>query len=190
VTGDHRFHHAVIGGHRCQAVTPSDLATALLALDAQVLLVAASGARRTVALEALYSGPGETVIGHDEILAEVCVPAESGGRLAVFEKLNLYQGDFAIAAIAVTAHVDASGRWTGVRLALGGMASTPLRLHATERALEGEIVTADALRAAMDRELDGIAHPLAGNEWKLDAASGLAHKAAERICVRGAPCAT
>jgi CO/xanthine dehydrogenase FAD-binding subunit len=70
------------------------------------------------------------------------------------------------------------------------MAPTPLRLRATERALENEVVTADALRAQIDRELDGIAHPLAGNEWKLDAASGLAHKAAERMVVRGAPRAT
>ncbi len=36
VTGDHRFQHAAIDAHRCQAVTPSDLATVLVALDADV----------------------------------------------------------------------------------------------------------------------------------------------------------
>ena len=38
VNGDHRYHHAVAGAHRCQAVTPSDLATTLVALDAEAIV--------------------------------------------------------------------------------------------------------------------------------------------------------
>ena len=60
VMGDHRFHHAVIGGHRCQAVTPSDLATGLLALDA-IACSETPGPKptRRRAIDEIYAGPGE-----------------------------------------------------------------------------------------------------------------------------------
>src|SRR5690606_34890447 len=61
VQGDHRFYHAAIGGHRCQAVTPSDLATVFTALDAQVVLAGPKG-HRTVAIGDFYPGPGETFL--------------------------------------------------------------------------------------------------------------------------------
>ncbi|OLT18694.1 hypothetical protein BJF78_00985 [Pseudonocardia sp. CNS-139] len=56
VLGDHRFQHAAVDGHRCQAVTPSDLATVLVALDATVEITGT--ATRTVPVAGLYTGPG------------------------------------------------------------------------------------------------------------------------------------
>src|SRR5690606_951829 len=70
VRGDHRFYHAVLGGHRCQAVTPSDLATVLAALDASVA-VEGPRRRRVLGLDELYTGPGETALAGDELLVEV-----------------------------------------------------------------------------------------------------------------------
>jgi CO/xanthine dehydrogenase FAD-binding subunit len=67
LAGDHRYHHAVIGGRRCQSVTPSDLGTALAALDAVILLRGPTGSRR-VAADRFYTGPGETVLGAAEIV--------------------------------------------------------------------------------------------------------------------------
>ncbi|MBM4114136.1 MAG: hypothetical protein FJ253_12330, partial [Phycisphaerae bacterium] len=96
VEGDHRFYHAALGAHRCQAVTPSDLATALMALDASVVIGGALG-ERAVPIGAFYRGPGETVLAEGEIVTRVRIAADAAARAAAFEKLGLWQGDFAVA---------------------------------------------------------------------------------------------
>src|SRR5260370_41765877 len=76
IEGDHRFYHAVIGGHRCQATTPSDLATVFQALDGVAALASRKGERR-VSIDRLYTGPGETVLAADEIIAAIELPASA-----------------------------------------------------------------------------------------------------------------
>ena len=179
ITGDHRFYHAAIDGHRCQATTPSDLATALLALDGKIA-IGRRGENRLVAVEDFYTGPGETILAPDELILSVHVRHADGERHA-FEKLRLWEGDFAVVSVAVVAHVDPQGRWTGIRIACGGIAPVPWRARATERVLEGTAVTSKSFRAALDRELNHTAHPLARNGWKLDALAGLCERAADRV---------
>jgi CO/xanthine dehydrogenase FAD-binding subunit len=180
VQGDHRFYHAAVGAHRCQAVTPSDLATALLALDADVV-IGHDGGKRVVPISSFYSGPGETVLEANELVLRVRIPKAAAARRAAFEKLGLWQGDFAVVSTAVAAAIDGDGRWRDVRVVLGALAPTPWRATATEALLEGQAVTPDALRRALDDELDRVGHPLERNAWKLDAAAGLAAKAALRL---------
>lgn len=180
VQGDHRFYHAAIDAHRCQAVTPSDLATAFAALDADVVIAGAAG-ERVVPIADFYRGPGETVLADDELVVRVRIPAASLERRAAFEKLGLWQGDFAVVSAAVAARVDADARWHDVRIVLGAVAPVPWRAHRTESALEGRAVTADALHAALDDELTRAGHPLARNAWKLDAALGIATRVSGRV---------
>ena len=180
VAGDHRFHHAVIGGHRCQAVTPSDLATTLIALNADAVIVGPHG-RRTLTVDDLYSGPGESRLHQGEVLAEIRIPPRKASHLTAFEKLALWEGDFAVAAVAISRDLESDGRWSNVRIVLGGVAPTPYRARDTERALVGTIPELAGLRRLLDRELDGVAHPLPRNGWKLDAVAGLAQNAAERL---------
>ncbi|MGH8431037.1 MAG: FAD binding domain-containing protein, partial [Solimonas sp.] len=134
ILGDHRFYHAAIDGHRCQAVTPSDLATALLALDGEVEIAGRHG-RRLVPIDQFYSGPGETILEPDELILSVHVPASAGKRWA-FEKLRLWEGDFAVVSVALGARIDAAGRWTNLRVACGGIAPVPWRARQAERDLE------------------------------------------------------
>ncbi|HUC63680.1 MAG TPA: molybdopterin cofactor-binding domain-containing protein [Alphaproteobacteria bacterium] len=180
VMGDHRFYHAAIGAHRCQAVTPSDLATVLMALDADAIVAGPSGTR-TVPLAGFYSGPGESVLRPDELLTEIRIGAGALARRGRFEKLGLWEGDFAIASVAVTTLPDAGGQWRDPRIVMGGLAPTPWRARATERALDGTALDVAALRRSLDRELDRAAHPLPRNGWKLDAAAGLAEHAVEYL---------
>ncbi|MCW5770046.1 MAG: molybdopterin-dependent oxidoreductase [Rhodospirillaceae bacterium] len=179
ILGDHRFYHAAIDGHRCQAVTPSDLATALLALDAEVEIGGPQGTRR-VAIGDFYTGPGETVLAADELILSVRARQDRAQRGA-FEKLRLWEGDFAVVSVAMVAGLDGQGRWTDLRIACGGIAPVPWRARGTERALVGHIASPQGLRAALDRELNAAAHPLARNGWKLDALAGLCERAAERL---------
>jgi len=180
VDGDHRFYHAAIGAHRCQAVTPSDLATAFVALDADVVIRGREG-ERVISIDRFYTGPGETALTDGELVTRVRVPRAALARRAAFEKLGLWQGDFALVSAAVAAAVDSQGRWSEVRVVLGGVAPTPWRARRTERALEGRVARAEDVRRALDDELDREGHPLARNAWKLDAALGLATRVSGRL---------
>jgi CO/xanthine dehydrogenase FAD-binding subunit len=128
-----------------------------------------------------YTGPGETVVGDGELVTRIRVGADALARRAAFEKLGLWQGDFAVVSAAVSARVEPDGRWRDVRVVLGAVAPTPWRARRTEAALEGHAATADDARRALDRELTREGHPLARNAWKLDAALGLATRVAGRV---------
>jgi CO/xanthine dehydrogenase Mo-binding subunit/CO/xanthine dehydrogenase FAD-binding subunit len=180
VEGDHRFYHAAIGAGRCQAVTPSDLATVLVALDASAV-VGGRGGERTLPLRSFYKGPGEADLREGELVLRVRVPAFGLRKRAAFEKLGLWQGDFAVASVALAADVDGSRRWHDVRVVLGAIAPTPWRAERTERALEGAVVTPELLHGALDDELTRVGHPLERNAWKLDAAAGLARRLTARL---------
>jgi CO/xanthine dehydrogenase FAD-binding subunit len=180
VLGDHRFHHAALGAHRCQAVTPSDLATVLTALDASVEFAAADGTGR-VPIADFYTGPGETILRPGDLITAVVVPAAAAVRRGAFEKLRLWEGDFAVASAAVAADVAPDGRWRDVRIVLGAVAPEPWRALGAERALDGTRVGAAAAVAAVERDLWRAGHPLAGNRWKLGAAAGLVGHAVRRM---------
>jgi len=183
ILGDHRFYHAAIDGHRCQAVTPSDLATVLVALDATATVVGPRGTRE-VAIEELYTGPGETAVDPDEALTHITIPVEAVQRQTAYRKLNLWQGDFAIASAAVSVRLDAAGSCTDARVCLGAVAPVPWRARVTERRLVGEQLSSERLREHLDSELNARAHPLSRNVWKLDAVAGLAERAVEALtCV-------
>lgn len=179
VVGEHRFQHAVIGGHRCQAVTPSDLATGFLALDAVISVVGQAGVRK-IEVGSLYTGPGESALEPDEILTSVRLPAAARARHSVFEKLNMYAGDFAVCSTAVALELDGE-RIIDARVALGGVAPTPHRATRVEALIRGlDIGDVRALdEAAHSWSVD--AHPLANNAWKVDAATGLLRRALRRL---------
>lgn len=183
VDGDHRFQHAVVDGHRCQAVTPSDLASVFTALDATVS-IGGPRAERSITMSDLYRGPGELDLRDDEVIDRVRIPSAAVARTGAFVKLNAWEGDFAMVSAAVSAEVDDAGRWNDVRLVLGAMAPTPLRLRAVETLLEKREVDATLLKTAIAEHLARIAHPLAHNGWKLLAAEGVAVRAAELLSVR------
>ncbi len=176
VLGDNRYYHAVLGAHRCQAVTPSDLATALVALDATVQIAGRAG-ERVLPVARLYSGPGETVLRPGEIVTAVHIPAAARARVSGFEKLRLWEGDFAVVSACTSLDV-ADGTVRDARVVLGAVAPTPYRARAVERRLRGRRLAAETIAAAADAWV-GAAHPLAGNEWKVDAACGLLRRCLE-----------
>lgn len=176
VLGDHRFQHAVMDAHRCQAITPSDLATALMALDASVQATNVDRAR-SLTIEELYVGPGETCLESGELIDKVIVPARSRDRVGVFEKLQLSSGDFSVVSVAVAAEV---GSRASAGIVFGGLAPTPWRAKRSSRALAERRGRSEVL-ATFRRELDRCAHPLPRNSWKLDAAEGLLLTALERL---------
>ncbi len=183
VLGDHRFHHAVIGGHRCQAVTPSDLATGLLALDATAESAPpGSKPSRWRTIDKLYAGPGEPDLAEAELLTQVSVPAAARARPAAFEKLRLYAGDFAVCSAAVSLELDDDGDTiAGARVSLGAVAPKPYRAQrAEERLLGASLHDGAALREASWAWVYDT-QPLPGNTWKVEATCGLLLRALIRV---------
>lgn len=178
ITGDHRFQHAAVGAHRCQAVTPSDLATSLIALDAQVEFIQVTGNRERIELSDFFIGPGETALPDGAVLTQIRLSPSATSRLGAFNKLALWQGDFALASVAVSAHI-VDDQIQDARVVLGGMSPTPMRLMDVEACLEG--VSLDEARARASRafvsQLGRVAHPLPNNRWKLDASVGVLGRA-------------
>ncbi len=172
VTGDHRFHHAAIDGHRCQAVTPSDLATVLTAMDAEVVVAGPRG-NRALPVSALYSGPGELHLDHDELIEAIVVSAAAMTRRLAVEKVQMSGGDFALVSLAASVDITDDGIWRRPRFVFGAIAPTPWTPEELESDIDGICPTSEQLTRGLDREFSKHAHPLAGNEWKLDAAVGL-----------------
>jgi xanthine dehydrogenase small subunit len=137
---------ATIGGNLATASPVGDLAPALLALAATVVLVSADG-EREVLLDEYFTGYRRTVLRSGELIRSVRIPAPPAG-LAAFHKIAKRRYDD-ISSVAVAFALDVvDGTVARARIGLGGVAATPIRARATESALESGPWSADTVRAA------------------------------------------
>ena len=141
---------ATIGGNICNASPAGDMLVPLLVLDSQVELVAdADGilATRRLPLAEFFTGPGKTRRAPGELLVAVHIPQPAGGFVARFVKFGTRPA-LDISAISIgVAGVLRNKAFTGVRVAFGAVAPTPMRAQETEAALEGRPLTADTIAA-------------------------------------------
>jgi len=166
--------HAVVGGSKaCVAVHPSDMAVAMMALEATVHTHGPKG-ERAVELNDFYLVPGETpqhenVLAPGEIITHVTLPALPAGTRSHYLKLrDRAQYEFALASAAVV--VTASGgRIQRARVALGGVGTKPWRSKEAEQALEGQSASADVFKKAADAAM-ADAKPLQYNGFKIELA--------------------
>jgi xanthine dehydrogenase YagS FAD-binding subunit len=175
VRGQNQF-HCVLGGDGCYIVHPSDTAPALVALGAQVR-TAGSGGTRTFPLQAFHVRPSddpqrETVLGEDEVLVEVLLPAAPPGCRTSFRKVRARRSwDFALAAAAVALTWDGD-RVSDARVVLGGAAPVPWRASGAEAELRGKTLTGETARRAA-RAAMAEAAPLAHNGYKVALFTGM-----------------
>jgi xanthine dehydrogenase YagS FAD-binding subunit len=177
--------HAILGASdACVAVHPSDLAVALLALDASVTLVGADG-RRTIALDDFYVLAGdnpqhETVLRHGELIVGIELPASPRSRTSRYLKVR-ERGSFAFALVSVAAAVERTdGVVRSARIVLGGVAHRPWRARAAENALLGRPLAPESIAAASAAAVQG-ATPLAGTRYKVTLARGAVGRVLEDI---------
>jgi xanthine dehydrogenase FAD-binding subunit len=137
---------ATVGGNICNASPAADMVVPLLVLDAVVELASwAHGGvvSRTVALDELFAGPGETTMEPHELLTFVRFPVPEPDAFAVFGKCGARPAlDIALASVGV-AGVKRNGTLHRARVAFGAVAPTPIRGRRTEAALEGAVRTAE-----------------------------------------------
>lgn len=163
--------HAVLGtSDSCAATHASDLAVALVALDASVHLAGRSGSRE-VRLADFYRLPGDTPhVENDlrpgELITGVTVPPLAWARRSTYLKVRDRQSyEFALTSAAVA--VDLRGATIhDVRVAVGGVGTRPWRLPTVEGALRNRPLRQDVVESAAVRAVEG-ARPLAQNRFKL-----------------------
>lgn len=165
-------YHAILGGSPdCIAAHPSDMAVALMALDARVHLSGTSGTR-IVPLADFYLLPGErpdleTVLEAGEIITAVEIPPSRIAERSTYRKVR-DRASYAFALVSVAAGISIrDGKIEDISLAFGGIAPKPWRAMLAEDALRGGPATAEAFAAAMETEL-ADARPLAGNAFKVE----------------------
>ncbi|MEI7032216.1 xanthine dehydrogenase family protein subunit M [Streptomyces pratensis] len=169
---------AVLGhSEECVATNPSDMAVALAALDATVLLLGPEG-ERAVHLTDFHRLPGrnpdqDTVIRPGELITEVVLPPPAQGTRSRYRKArDRASYAFALVSVAAVVRVEA-GRIAHAALAFGGVAHRPWRARRAESELLGAQAAPAVFARAMDAEL-AQARPLRDNAFKVDLARRLA----------------
>jgi xanthine dehydrogenase YagS FAD-binding subunit len=172
----------------CVATHPSDVAVALAALDANVMVRGRDGPR-SIAFTDFHRLPGttperDTVLERGDLIVAIEVPASAEARSSHYLKVRDRQSyEFALVSVAAAVATDGR-RIRSARLALGGVAHKPWRLTAAETALRGlSLDDNDALRAAIARSFDD-ARPLAHNAFKVELAQRAALRALQTAGAR------
>ena len=177
--------HAILQADRCVAVSPSDTAPALIALDAQ-MVIHRRGGERVVEAAGYFLGPGTditrmTVLQPGELLTAIRIPATWAGARFYFEKARDRQvWDFPLVNVASAITMDGN-RIGEARIAVGAVAARPLRLESVERAIAGRPLSEETATLAGQVAIEG-AFALRQNAYKIPLMRNLVRRA-----VRGGP---
>ncbi len=162
--------HALFNASRCVAVSPSDTATALVALDATMVAESIDGTRRIAAGD-FFVGPDThitrmTSLEPGEILTSVVIPSTWAGQRFYFEKVaDRDVWDFALVSIAVAMKMSGD-TVEDSRFVCGGVACTPYRMQNVEAAARGKSLSAESGDAIAGLATAG-ARPLNYNHFKM-----------------------
>ncbi|HKA34399.1 MAG TPA: xanthine dehydrogenase family protein subunit M [Candidatus Binatia bacterium] len=179
VAGDNRY-HAILGGGPSYIVHPSDLAPALVALDAKIKIAGPAG-EKTIPLEKFFVTPQvnarrENILGPADIVTEIQVPMPKAGSKGFYYKVRERQAwDHAIVSVATVVQ-SAGGTVRDARVVLGGVAPIPWRVPKAEESLRGKAIDDGAAQRAAEVALDG-ARPMKDNVYKIDLAKNLVRRA-------------
>jgi xanthine dehydrogenase YagS FAD-binding subunit len=172
--------HCLFGADRCVAVTPSDTAPAVVALDA-TMVIASSRGERTVPAASFFIGPDVdiermTVLERGEVLTAVRLPAEWSGARFYFEKVaDRNTWDFPLVNVASALRIS-GGMIEDVRLVCGGVQCVPRRLNVVEDIVRGSPHNAETADLAASAAARG-ATPLNYNHFKIPLMENLVKRA-------------
>lgn len=162
---------AVLGtSEQCIATHPSDMAVAMMALDATIVTLKPDGDRRRIPIADFHRLPGdtphiETVLEPGELVTAVELPPPPTGR-QLYRKVR-DRASYAFALVSVAGVVDMKdGKIASAALAFGGLAHKPWRDPAVEQALIGNAPSDEAFAAAADALLAG-ARGYGANDFKI-----------------------
>jgi xanthine dehydrogenase YagS FAD-binding subunit len=172
--------HAILGADRCVAVSPSDTAPVMVALDAKMVIRDSRG-ERTVNAEDYFIGPGiditrMNVLKPGELLTAIRIPGAWANTQYYFEKVrDRPVWDFPLVNIAAAKVVN-NGRIDRIRIALNGVAAHPWRLAQVEAAITGKPANEETAEMAGKMAIEG-AFPLRYNGYKVPLMRNLVKRA-------------
>jgi CO/xanthine dehydrogenase FAD-binding subunit len=157
----------------CLAVSPSDIAIALIALDANIVTT-----KRTLDAQSFFSASatGSTALDADELVTEIQIPKPKDRVRQTYLKFSLrHPIDFAIVSVASAIAVE-GGRCTDARIALGAVAPSPVRAKEAEEVIKGRLIDPNIAAEAAEQAVAG-ALPLSMNAYKIEIAKSLVKRA-------------
>ena len=172
--------HALFDADRCVAVSPSDTAPALVALDAKMVIKSSKG-ERVVSTEEFFIGPKTditrlTSLKPEEILTAVRIPNSWAGARFYFEKVaDRDTWDFALVNVAAAIVVN-NGVVERSRVASGGVSAVPRRLTVVEEVIQGKPAEEATAKLAGQAAIRG-ARPLNYNQFKIPLMANLVTRA-------------
>jgi xanthine dehydrogenase YagS FAD-binding subunit len=186
MTGVNRW-HAVLGTGHCIAAHASDVAVALVALDAAVELHGQNG-RRLVPLDSFYRLPGDaphiaTVLEAGELITAIIVPATAAAARSHYLKVR-DRASFEFALVSTAVALDMEGTHIRqARVALGGVGTKPWRVRRVEEALAGASLEPSVLRRAALVAAEG-AQGFGHNDFKIELMQRVIVRAIETLGAR------
>ena len=158
---------ATLPGNLAWGSPAADSAPPLLALDAYVKAQGPEG-ERNLALDGFFLEPGKTALGQKEIITEVVIPAASLHKSGASQKFMKRKVNTLAVASAAVSFVKENGKGvTDVRIAVGAVAPTPLRMKKAEALLEGNVVDKDVVtkvKEVIGKEISPITD-VRSNAW-------------------------
>ncbi|MDT8397831.1 MAG: xanthine dehydrogenase family protein subunit M [Pseudomonadales bacterium] len=172
--------HCLFGADRCVAVSPSDTAPALVALDATMVVQNDNGTRE-IAAENFFIGPNVditrmTVLEPGDILTHVKIPAKWANARFYFEKVaDRATWDFALVNVA-SAMILSGNTIEDIRIACGGVQCVPRRLSVVENVVKGSVRDEESISLAAGAASRG-ATALNYNHFKIPLLENLVRRA-------------
>ncbi len=165
--------HAIFGWSKdCVATHPSDMAIALVALDAVVKVQKADGTERSIPFVNYHRLPGsnperDNTLAHGELITVIELPKNNFANKSYYLKVR-ERASYAFALVSVAAALETDGNSIkNVRVAMGGVSHKPWRALAAERLLTGKAATEVNFAAAAEAEMRN-AKPLEHNQFKVE----------------------
>ena len=150
-----------IGGNIAHADPASDLPTALVVLNAQIVAVGPKG-ERTIAADGFFTGIMSTALAEDEVVTAIVVPASAKGQGSAYVKFSHPASRYAVIGVAASVTMS-KNECAAARVALGGLLPRASRARAVEKALTGKALDAAAIAAAAAQVASDLGNDVTGD---------------------------
>lgn len=139
-------HRGTVGGSLAHGDPAAEMPCIAVTCEAEIRVLGPTGERRIPTAE-FFEAPLMTVLGDDELILDVRLPAWPAQRRWAFAEFSRRQGDFALAGVALYFDMDDSGRATNAHVGVMGGCYRNRRLTAVENALNGQSIAATVARS-------------------------------------------
>ena len=150
-----------IGGNIAHADPASDLPTVLVALDARIVAIGASG-ERTLAADGFFTGIMSTALAENEVVTAIVVPVAARGQGSAYVKFPHPASRYAVIGVAASVTMS-KNECAAARVALGGLLPRASRARAVEKALTGKALDAAAIAAAAAQVASDLGNDVTGD---------------------------